>query len=102
MVVLMRLCSKELLNKGGCMYTQNVAMLRGGPLLRPGGPHAVWDVEELLALGKKRKGPPPSGPHTPHMHPDAAHTHIYTCIHITCTRQIHGALSGGGGGGRWA
>ena len=58
--------SKEHLDHGTCTFAKNAPLLRSHPQLRPGNHFALWDIEDLVSLGKKRHGTralaPPSAP----------------------------------------
>eukprot|EP00035_Acanthoeca_spectabilis_P017391 m.362541 g.362541 ORF g.362541 m.362541 type:complete len:1056 (-) comp16651_c0_seq2:2355-5522(-) len=42
----------------GCGYHQNLRSLSYHPAFKPYGKHAVWDIEDLVKVGKKVKGCP--------------------------------------------
>lgn len=50
-------CSK-LLDANNCQYFNNVHSLKNNPQLRRGGSMSVWDIEDLVTLGKRRGGCP--------------------------------------------
>ena len=48
--------SKDLTDQNKCTFAHNAQALRGHPLLRPGNELAVWDIEDLITLGRRRRG----------------------------------------------
>ncbi|RUS20706.1 hypothetical protein BC937DRAFT_94556 [Endogone sp. FLAS-F59071] len=48
----------EMLDEDSCSYFHNVRPLRSHKSLQPNGYNAIWDIEDLVKLGKKQKGCP--------------------------------------------
>lgn len=49
---------KELLEESACQFFNNVPTLKSSRELRPGPQLEVWDIEDLVQLGRKRRGCP--------------------------------------------
>ena len=49
---------KELLDSSGCQFFQGMKGLQMSPEVRPGPQYELWDIEDLVQLGKKKRGCP--------------------------------------------
>jgi hypothetical protein len=50
--------SEELLKNDGCYFSAGVKNLKHHPSLMKGGELQIWDIEDLVTLGKRNKGCP--------------------------------------------
>jgi Fanconi anemia group J protein len=52
------LFSEEMLKNDGCYFSAGVKNLKSHPSLMKGGELQIWDIEDLVQLGKKNKACP--------------------------------------------
>lgn len=44
------------MDRMGCSYYKNAQAMRGNPQLRPSEVYNLWDIEDLVKLGKRKHG----------------------------------------------